>query len=394
MSESKKKKITRPEVPLSESLIRKLTEGSKEEVIEDLRSMALANPEMVISRNYYRVHGKFAESVWSQYFGTFHEFKRQAGIVLTRQQHNLEKKLAKHASVDHYRALGEERKGYAEKYIRENKRRFKTIICASDLHDKEIDPFFLRVFIDTVKRVQPDVVSFVGDVFDLPEFGKYTVDPRDWDVVGRIKVVHEKILAPLRKVYNGQIDHIEGNHEVRMLRHLADATPALRAVLADLHGFTVPKLLGLDRYEVNYIAQADLAAYNDSDIKNELKKNYKIYWDTVLCHHFPEGRNFGLPGVNGHHHKHVVWSMFNPLYGAYEWHQIGCGHRRHASYCNGEKWHMGFAIIHVDTHTRATNFEYIPITDMAIVGGKWYYRNADEVWATPSLPVVDRAIAV
>jgi hypothetical protein len=36
----------------------------------------------------------------------------------------------------------------------------------------------------------------VGDIFDLPEFGKYGVDPREWDVVGRIKFAHENILAP------------------------------------------------------------------------------------------------------------------------------------------------------------------------------------------------------
>jgi hypothetical protein len=367
------------EAPLSETLIRKSIEGTPEECIEDLRAMVIANPEKYIGRNYYRVHGEFAESVWNAHFGTFQEFKRQAGITLSRQQHNLERQIAKHASVDHYRKIGEERKSWGDKYSRPNSNRFKTILVASDLHDKEVDPFFLRTFLDTAKRAQPDVISLVGDVFDLPEFGKYTVDPRDWDVVGRISFVHESILSPLREACpNATIDLIEGNHEARLLRLLADATPALRAVLSDLHGMTVSKLLGLERFEINYVAKSDLAAYTQRDFEKEVSNNYRIYFDSVLAHHYPHARSMGMPGINGHHHKHEVWPMFSPIFGAYEWHQLGCGHKRNASYCEGEKWHMGFAMIHVDTHTKATLTEYIPVRDTAVVGGKWYQRMDNE----------------
>lgn len=377
---------SKSDVPLSEAIIPKLKEGTKQECIDDLYSIAVANPEMVISRNYYRVNGQYAESVWNGYFGTFDEFKRQAGIVLTRQQHQLEKHIAKHASVDHYRKLSIERMDYEGKYVRQNSNRFKTIITASDLHDKEIDLFYLRVLIDTCARVQPDVISLVGDIFDLPEFGKYGVDPREWDVVGRIKFVHENILAPLRLVCpEAQIDLIEGNHEARLLRHLADATPALRAVLSDLHGFTVSQLLGLDKFQINYTAKADLAAYSKADITREIGKNYKIYWDSFMVHHFPHAKNMGLPGVNGHHHKHEVWSLFNPIYGAYEWHQMGSGHKRDASYCAGERWHNGFAVVNIDTATRATNFDYVPITDFAVSGGKFYYREPNESYGVNSL---------
>jgi hypothetical protein len=266
--------------------------------------------------------------------------------------------------------------------VRGNSNRFKTILACSDLHDIEIDPFFLRVLIDTAERVQPDVISLVGDIFDLPEFGKYSVDPREWDVVGRIRFAHEYILKPLREACpNAQIDFIEGNHEARLLRQLADATPALRAVLADLHEFTVGKLLGLEQFEINYVAKADLAVWTKRDFDKELANNYKVYWDTVLCHHFPHARNMGLPGVNGHHHRHEVWGMFSPIFGPYEWHQMGAGHTRSASYCEGENWHNGFTMINVDTQTKATNFDYVAVTDFAVSGGKWYHRNADETHA-------------
>ena len=365
--------------PLSETIIPKIKDATKEECIKDLRIMAVSEPDRVISRNYYRIHGKYAESAWSVHFGTFHEFKRQSGIILTRQQHKLEREIAKHASVDHYRSFQRERSEWGDKYIRPNSNRYKSILVASDLHDIEVDKFYLRVLIDTAKRVQPDVIVLNGDVFDLPEFGRYTVDPRDWDVVNRIKFVHDNILNPIREVCpDSQIDLIEGNHELRLLKHMADATPALKAVLSDLHGMTIGKLLGLEKYEINYIAKADMASWNQRDIQKELGNNYKVYYESVLCHHYPYGRNMGLPGVNGHHHSHHVWSMFSPVYGAYEWQQIGAGHKRSASYTEGEKWHNGFVIVNVDTKTRSTNFDYIPITDFAVSGGKWYTRNENE----------------
>lgn len=148
------------DVPLSEVAIPKLHDATAQETLDDLRQMAEANPEQVISRNYYRVHGKYSESAWSQYWGTFHEFKRQAGIILSRQQHNLEKQIAKHASVDHYRQMNDERRSYGDAYDKPNPKRFKQVVIAGDMHDKHVDPFYLDVLLDTCKRVQPDVIVF------------------------------------------------------------------------------------------------------------------------------------------------------------------------------------------------------------------------------------------
>jgi hypothetical protein len=382
----KKRPVVPKNGPLSETLIEKLKDGTMEQVVEDLRRLVLAEPEKVISRNYYRVHGLYHESVWNQHFGTFDEFKRQAGIVLTRQQHKLEKEIAIHASRDHYRQVAAERLGYEGKYLRPTKGRYKTIVVGSDLHDKECDPFWLRVFIDTVRRIQPDVTCLNGDIFDLPEFGKYTVDPRSWDVVGRIKAVHENILKPLREVApNSQLDLLEGNHEARMLRMLADETPALKVLLSDLHGWTIPRLLGLDAYEVNYIARADLAAVSKHDFDKELAKNYKIYFDCFLANHFPAARSNGMPGWNGHHHRHNVWEFHNKNYGTYEWHQLGAGHVRSAEYCDGERWANGLLIAHCDTVTKATNMEYVQVTDFAVVGGKFYTRTKEEGSGNPAI---------
>lgn len=385
---AKKQKIDRPDAPLSETLLEKdHTPRSAQACVQILQKMAKDEPERVITRNYFRVNSPIAESVWNAHFGTFEEFKRAAGIILTRQQHAHERKIAKHASVDHYRRLGAERSDWGEKYLRPSNRRFQIGMFCSDLHDKEIDPFFLRVWLDTVARVQPEKIGFVGDVLDLPEFGKYGVDPREWDPAGRIKFAIDNIWKPTRLAApNAEIDEIEGNHEYRILRHFADATPALKTVLADLHGMDMRKLFKLDELEINWVGQADLACFTEADIKDELKRNYRVYWDAFLAYHYPDGRNMGMPGCNGHHHNHFVWSEFNKTYGSYEWHQMGAGHRRHASYTLGEKWSNGFLIVHCDTKKKLVNHEYIQITDMASVGGKLYVRDPSEI-VSPCVPL-------
>lgn len=363
------------EVPMSEDQSKYQEGWTAQDCINELRRVASLDEDKVISRNYFRVHAICAESNWNAHFGTFEEFKRQAGLKLSRQQHQLERHIAKHASVDHYRAMNVERTAYAERYLRPTGRRVQVILRASDLHDIECDRFFLDVLIDTARRVQPDVICLNGDLFDLPEFGRFPIDPRQWDVVGRIRFVHEQILRPLREACpNAQLDIIEGNHEYRLLRHIADATPALRAVLSDLHGMTVAQLLGLDQFEINYIAKADLAAYTLRDVKSEVGSNYKVYFDSVLAHHFPDGMRFGLPGFNGHHHSWSVSNQFSHERGAYQWVHAGCGHIKDATYTNGQKWQLEFGLCHVDTATKQVIHECFPINDIAVVGGKYYER--------------------
>lgn len=367
------------EPPMSEDARKFYPDWTSEQCIEELRRVQEANPEQFITRNFFRNNSIISDGTWDRHFGTFEEFRRQAGLQLSRGQGKLERDIAKHASRDVYREL-DERKNWGEDYIKESQGRFKTALIASDLHDIEVDSFWLRTFIDTARRVQPDIIILAGDIFDLPEFGKYGVDPREWDVVGRIKYAHNNIFRALREVCpDTQIDLIEGNHERRLLRHLADATPALRAVLSDLHGMSMRDLFALDEFQVNYISQGDLAVFNNKDDTKELSRNYKVYWDTLLIHHFPHAKNYAMPGCNGHHHRHQVWPLYNPMFGAYEWHQLGCGHRRGASYCEAEQWHMGFALAHVDTNSKTVNWDYVQVTDHAVVGGKWYSREPGEV---------------
>ncbi len=368
--------------PLSEDERKFRRSWGQKRCLKHLREIAEKTPDRVITRNFFRINSDISESTWNRYFGTFHEFKRAANIILSRHAHTLERSIAKHSSKDVQREMNIDKRGYEDKYDRPAGTRYRDILVGSDIHDKMCDPFYRRLFIETAARLQPDVICLKGDIFDLPEFSKYTVDPREWSPIDRITWVHE-FLAELREVCpDARIDLIEGNHEFRLLRHLSESTPALQQILSDLHGFTVSSLLGLDEFEVNLIARADLTAFTERDIKSEIGKNYKVYFESVLAHHYPTGRQMGFPGWSGHHHKHIVWPFYSPTYGSSEWHQVGCGHRREASFCDGAIWANGFLIAHVDTQTTHTAFEYIELRDHAVIGGRWYERQDDEtLWA-------------
>ena len=350
----------------------------KQEILLDLQKVAELNENGNLTRLSYRDHGRFSSYEIEAEFGNFTEAKREAGLMHTRLQTQLLGQAAKHASFDEIRKLNIDRQDFGDKYLKPSGKRFQSLVVASDLHDQDLDPFVRRVLIDTVRRLEPDIIVLGGDVFDLPEFGKYTVDPRTWDVVGRIKAVHE-FLDELREAApDAQIDMIEGNHEYRLLRHLGEASPAIKAVLSDIHGMTVSSLLGLDKFEVHYVARGDLAAWTKGDVRKELKKNYAVYFDTFLVDHFPDGIRRGLSGVNGHHHRYASQTFFSQLRGPSRWDQLGCCHRREAAYCDGHHWNMGFEVVHIDTQEHLVAMNYIPVSDFAEVGGKFYFRGEGE----------------
>lgn len=349
---------------------------TKEQCLTEMNRILKANPTVPMTRDFFRSLSTVSDYQWEAHFGAFKEFKRAAGLEVTKHQGQFRNDTAKHASLDNYKKLTLEKQEYAGKYLRPNGKRFKTGVIGSDIHDICCDPFYRKMFIEAVKRTQPDFIVINGDLFDLPEFGKYSVDPREWDVVGRIKWVH-KFLHDIREACpDAEIHIVEGNHEYRLMRHLAEATPAMKAILSDLHGFTVSKLLGLDQFQVNYVAPADLATLTKTDAVAELRRNFLIIDGLLLCHHFPEGSSFGMPGVNGHHHSHEVRTFYNPTFGSYEWHQLGSGHKREASFTNGEKWTNGFTITHLDILKKRVQFEYVDTThDFAMMGGKLYDRS-------------------
>lgn len=359
--------------------------AEKLDCIDDLRAVQKEHWGKAITRNFYREYGKFSDATWSQYFGTFQEFRRQAGLELSRQQHKLERDIAKHASIDHYREFFSTNViPYYNKYTKpERKHYIKTIMAISDLHDKECCEFSLSVFIETCRIKQPDVIVFNGDIYDLLEFGSYSIDPRHYDIVGRFAFVRERVFRPLRAACpNAQIDLLAGNHEMRLLKLMADATPNIRVLLSDVMGLSFSDIFGLDEFQINWASKFDLGAYSKSDIKNEIKKNYRIYFNAFAFTHVPDKRLKSMSGSHGHHHAGTIESYSyvdrtTQLVDQHTWSQTPAMHPPDAEYLGGSSgWNMGFleVVINMRKHEVVQKIHYTHM-DWTVIDGVVYERS-------------------
>ena len=328
---------------------------TKEECIQELKLFAMKHPNKKITRRFYRENGSLPEFSIMKYFGSFSEFLKAANLSPTRYEQKLLRETAKHSSLDICREyFHKEVLPYHLKYEMDHKGDLITIMVCSDLHDKEVDEFALAVFLNECYRIQPDIICLNGDIFDLYEFSRYTKDPRKCDVVGRIKFVHDRVFAKLREACpKAQIDLIIGNHEYRLLIMLANTNPHLQILLADLHGMTMAKLLGLDKFRINLQAKLDLGAFSKTDIDLELRKNHKIYFKTFAAVHKPTAREkLGMSGTNGHHHKGEYTSFNNELRGACSWVQTPALHYPDAEYLEElPQWNCGFSEVTISKST-------------------------------------------
>jgi len=376
----KKKRQNQSELALLSERKKKFnSKATEEDCIDDLRKVQEAFPLKHITRNFYRIHGNYSDATWSQFFGTFLEFRRQAGLELSRNQHSLERKIAKHASLDVYRNFYEvEVLPYHEKFVKKNrdKKRFKTILVGSDFHDKHADRFVLSCFVDTARRLQPDVICMAGDVYDLYEASRFSIDPRSYDIVGRFNFVKKNIFGELRRACpDSQIDLIAGNHCFRLLKLLADKTPNIRIILSDVMGLSLSDVFGLDEFEINLVCKLDLAAFQNGDINEEIKENYKVYYDTFLVSHFKD-LSMGISGASGHTHRPELITTSNIPMGKIWWQTVGCIAETRAEYVEGrDKWTNSFLVVHIDTEKKVATPDHIMVPgDFAYIYGKKYER--------------------
>ena len=367
------------ELPASEDPERFREDWSKEDCIAELKRIYDLNPEIELTRNYFRNHARCSEATWNRYFGKFAEFKRAANLTLSRHAQRLELNIARHASTDIVQDFNLARMSYGQKWYKRTGKRYQSMIVVNDIHDVSCCPFYRRMFLTACMQADPDIICLNGDIFDLPEFGKYSVDPRTWDVKGRIEWVHT-LLQDVREICpDAEMVFVEGNHEFRLNRHLTEQSPALKTILGDLMGLTIADLFGLNQFEIRYVAKADLKAFNHSDIKRQVTKNYEVFFDQFVCHHFPQGSQLALPGCNGHHHQWKITPMFNEIFKSYQWIQVAAGHVRDAEYCDGRKWSNGFLMVHMDTQNKTNYVETIDTTnDFCVLGGQFYDRLPEE----------------
>lgn len=196
----------------------------------------------------------------------------------------------------------------------------------------------------------------------------------------RFDYVKKYIFAGIREAApRAQIDFILGNHDLYVIRALADQSPAIRVILSDVMGLSLKDVFGLDEFEINLIAKLDLAAFSNADVNKELKQNYEVYYESFVAHHY-EDLNFGLSGTNGHTHRPKQTTFRNYPMGRLIWTSTGSMRKTDADYIIGfTQWLNSFLVAYIDTQTKQVIHNHVIIQDgFAVFEGKVYERLDEE----------------
>jgi hypothetical protein len=356
-----------------------------DDILDNVMELLQENPGLYPTENWYMAHGAYSITTVRSIFGTWEEVQRAVGLRLSRGQHQLQRQVAKHVSLDVYREFyHQEVLPYANQYQKLDKRgRMKFGMSVSDLHDIDCDPFSLAVALDRAKDCQPDIILLNGDVFDQPEFGRWDVDPRNYRIKERFDFVKEHIFAAFRKAApSAQIDFVIGNHDWRILKLLAEKTPHLKVILSDVMGLSLADIFGVHDYEINLVTKGDLdfSAHTKKGVKGELLRNYKVYNDNAgnpiyIANHFGRGK-FQTSGTSGHLHRPIIEPYANE-HGIHTWMTTPGMAKREAHYVEMlDQAQNGFGFFHLDMEKGGVQQELVNTThDFCHVHGRYYYRN-------------------
>ncbi len=319
---------------------------------------------------------------WENHGIAWVAMQRKLGMTKTRAENRLVNQSTRHREVKKLATQSDDRLSWGELYTKKKSNsQFKTMVVASDFHDIECDAFALRMFYTKISAMQPDIIVINGDLFDLPEFGKYSNDPREYQMSKRIDWVHQ-FLAKVRELCpKSQIDFIEGNHEARLVKYLSEMTPMMADILDYVHGMdNIREVFGLDQYHVNYVAKGNLATFTDAQLRKEVLGSEKVYYDMVHVRHIkPTESSICMFGISGHHHKLTVSSYWNAIAGSFQWIENGGMHLAHASFTNGDMWNLGFSTLLLDTEKKQTVWDYTQVgRDYCVMDGVVFKRKQSE----------------
>lgn len=336
-------------------------EATREELIADLLRVAqiprpLLGPSA--SRQRYRELGHFPETLVYDFFGNHQEFRRAAGLQDSRTESRLRNQRAR---LNTETQISEYAKAHVLPWVSRHEKRnvgadreVRILVC-SDLHSTYLDPFAWEVFVETCRQVQPHHICLNGDVADFYAVGRWSKKPgKNLTIQEEIDFVRRTIFAELREACpDANIDWTIGNHEHRLIRFLADTSPAL----ASLDCLEFDKLFNLDRYEVSLVCGGEFLATNAQETKKDINDNWKVYHDLwVATHHTPGGQNpgakqlkrFGMSGSSGHSHTPSMTHAPTLVAPGADWMVTGmmAGYAVGKEYVDQpSKWNQGFGLV-------------------------------------------------
>tara|TARA_Y100000310_G_scaffold39113_1_gene36699 strand:- start:1065 stop:1820 length:756 start_codon:yes stop_codon:yes gene_type:complete len=220
--------------------------------------------------------------------------------------------------------------------------------------------------------LQPDVLVYLGDIFDFPGLStKFRRSPdqrynlkRELVTGAEIFLRHQRLVPHARRIY------VEGNHEARLRNYVIDLADELAAFTDTNGALSLPKLLRLDEAGIEYVGPYGAAWEHESFV---FKHGDRATKNTSSAELVAEGTS----GISGHTHR--GGSTFNTTRsGAHVWYENFClcharGWKQPPSHVNSgiPNWQQGFSVVYFD----GGMFNVYPVVitgGKCIFGGKKY----------------------
>lgn len=362
---------------------------TKLDLIEEIKRLAEESPSGSCTRDYFRRNSEFSEHAVLREFGTFGELRKAAGMDPGRITAAYGNRQAALATEERFQA-------YAAECIYPWAREYQpvdadkvTMVIGSDFHGEMTNPFALRVFLDTITRLQPDHVVLAGDIANFEAVGRWSKNPnRLHNLQTEIDFIVEKILRATRDAApNAQIDLILGNHEMWLNRYLAEQAPGL----ASLRCLSFGELFCLTELDIGLVYGGDMLAPSTTDKNRQVKAAWQSYYDTfVVTHGTATGPNaakaelarFKMSGCSGHLHTpssahsssldrpHLEWNVLPMMTGP----AVG------EIYLKGlpTTWQVGFAIVDIFPETRTHFYQPVHVRSGLCMSAGALYRDGGQ----------------
>ena len=196
----------------------------------------------------------------------------------------------------------------------------------------------VQAAINTMARIQPNAIHFVGDVLDFYQLSDYTRDPAKR--TGLFEDISNlgTLLRYIRVNFpNARIEWEDGNHEDRLRRYLWKKAPEL----ADFPSLRLEELLGFKELEVSWrpynqgqlLANGNFLVTHGNVVRNASAYTAKANLD-----------KYGVSGISGHTHRLGSHYKRN-LGGLFAWFENGCLCKLEGmEYINHPNWQQGFSV--------------------------------------------------
>lgn len=210
-------------------------------------------------------------------------------------------------------------------------------VVISDLHY----PFHLEPALRNVYRLledlQPQTLVLNGDILDCYSISSFEGDPRKPLLADEIKGA-KAIIEKFRSIVpHADMHFIEGNHEERLGRLVAN-NPGLYG----LEVLTWPRLLGLPEMGIKYtgykehiVIHGDICVTHGHKVSKHAGYSAKAHlldngYQNVLHGHTHRMGNYNLTGVSGTRRAYEIGGLYD---------------RKQADYCTNPNWQNGFAVV-------------------------------------------------